>query len=94
MKKMFTLLMVLALVLCAATTVFADDITLDVIICQYGPNTNNWFERGGTGMDGSSFVEKFEAANPGIKLNLEVVAWADVHQVVDTRIANGNAPTF
>ena len=34
MKKMFTLLMVLALVLCAATTVFADDITLDVIICQ------------------------------------------------------------
>ena len=71
MKKMFTLLMVLALVLCAATTVFADDVTLDVIICQYGPNTTNWFERGGTGMDGSNFVEKFEAANPGVKLNLD-----------------------
>ncbi len=92
MKKLFSLFLVLALALCAVTTVFADDITLDVIICQYGTNTNNWFERGGTGMDGSNFVEKFEAANPGIKLNLEVVSWNDVHQVVDTRIANGNAP--
>ena len=66
------------------------DITLDVIICQYGPNTNDWFL--GTGMDGSNFVEKFEAANPGIKLNLDVVSWNDVYTEVDTRIANNNAP--
>ena len=63
---------------------------LDVIICQYGPNTNDWFL--GSGMDGSNFVEKFEAANPDVKLNLEVVSWNDVYTVVDTRIANGNAP--
>ena len=67
-----------------------DTVTLDVIICQYGPNTNDWFL--GKGMDGTNFVEKFEQANPGIKLNLEVVSWNDVYTVVDTRIANNNAP--
>ena len=68
----------------------ADEITLDVIICQYGPNTQDWFL--GTGMNGTNFVDKFEAENPGIKLNLEVVSWNDVYTVVDTRIASGQAP--
>ena len=67
-----------------------DDITLDVIICQYGPNTQEWFL--GKGMNGTNFVDKFEAENPGIKLNLEVVSWNDVYTVVDTRIAAGQAP--
>ncbi len=75
----------------AVTTVSADDpIELDVIICQYGPNTNEWFL--GSGMDGSNFVEKFEAENPDIKLNLDVVSWNDVYTEVDTRIANNDAP--
>ena len=69
-----------------------DGVTLDVIICQYGPNTNDWFLRGSTGMNGTSFVDKFEKENPDISLNLEVVSWNDVYTVVDTRIANGNAP--
>ncbi len=68
----------------------AEEITLDVIICQYGPNTQDWFL--GTGMDGTNFVDKFEAENPGIKLNLEVVSWNDVYTVVDTRIASDQAP--
>lgn len=68
----------------------ADEITLDVIICQYGPNTQDWFL--GTGMNGTNFVDKFEAENPGVKLNLEVVSWNDVYTVVDTRIASGQAP--
>ena len=68
----------------------ADEITLDVIICQYGPNTQDWFL--GTGMNGTNFVDKFEAENPGIKLNLEVVSWNDVYTVVDTRIASNQAP--
>lgn len=67
-----------------------DQVELDVIICQYGPNTNDWFL--GTGMDGSNFVDKFHEANPDVKLNLEVVSWNDVYTVVDTRIANNNAP--
>ena len=67
-----------------------DEIVLDVIICQYGPNTENWFH--GDGMDGTNFVDKFEAENPGIKLNLDVVSWNDVYTEVDTRIASGQTP--
>ena len=66
------------------------EVELDVIICQYGPNTNDWFL--GSGMDDSNFVEKFEAENPDIKLNLDVVSWNDVYTEVDTRIASDNAP--
>ena len=43
-------------------------------------------------MNGTNFVKKFEEANPGIKLNLEVVSWNDVNTVVSTRISNNNAP--
>ena len=68
----------------------ADEITLDVIICEYGTNTREWFL--GSGMDGTNFVDKFEKENPGIKLNLEVVSWNDVYTVVDTRIASNQAP--
>ena len=67
-----------------------EDIVLDVIICQYGPNTENWFH--GDGMNGTNFVDKFEAENPGIKLNLDVVSWNDVYTEVDTRIASGQTP--
>ena len=91
MKKIFALALVLCMVFSVcAVSASADDITLDVIICQYGPNTQEWFL--GKGMNGTNFVDKFEAENPGIKLNLEVVSWNDVYTVVDTRIAAGNAP--
>ena len=96
MKKALSVLMALAMTasLMAGTAVLThageEEITLDVIICQYGPNTNEWFL--GSGMDGTNFVEKFEAENPGIKLNLDVVSWNDVYTEVDTRIANNNAP--
>ena len=66
------------------------EVELDVIIAQYGPNTNEWFL--GSGMDGTNFVAKFEEENPDIKLNLDVVSWNDVYTEVDTRIANNNAP--
>ena len=91
MKKLLALLM--ALSLCLSFAAFAgaeEDITLDVIICQYGPNTENWFL--GTGMDGTNFVAKFEAENPGVKLNLDVVSWNDVYTEVSTRISNKKAP--
>ena len=102
MKKFLALLlalvMALSLVACGQKAAPAeegaeqagDEITLDVIICQYGPNTQDWFL--GTGMNGTNFVDKFEAENPGVKLNLEVVSWNDVYSVVDTRIASNQAP--
>ncbi len=91
MKKLLALVLAAMLALgCCAAFAEGDGITLDVIICQYGPNTNDWFL--GTGMNGTSFVEKFEAENPGIKLNLDVVSWNDVYTEVSTRISNNNAP--
>ena len=91
MKKIFAIALVLCMVFSfCAVSASADDITLDVIICQYGPNTQEWFL--GKGMNGTNFVEKFEAENPGIKLNLDVVSWNDVYTVVSTRIAAGQAP--
>lgn len=89
MKKILAMLLALTMVFSLGAMAFADgeDITLDVIICQYSPNTQDWFL--GTGMDGTNFVDKFEAENPGIKLNLEVVSWNDVYTVADTRIADG-----
>ena len=90
MKKFATLMLTLVMLISCAAIGMAEDITLDVIICQYGTQTNDWFT--GTGMNGTSFVKKFEEANPGIKLNLEVVSWNDVYTVVSTRISNNNAP--
>ena len=91
MKKFVALLLAVIMVLsfCACGKK-NEPYTLDVIIAQYGPNTQEWFL--GKGMDGSNFVEKFEAANPGIKLNLEVISWNDLKTVADTRIASGQAP--
>ncbi len=91
MKKIAALILAMLLAFgCCAAFAEGDEITLDVIICQYGPNTQDWFL--GTGMDGTNFVEKFEAENPGIKLNLDVVSWNDVYTEVSTRISNNNAP--
>ena len=91
MKKLLALILAMLLALgCCAALAEGEDITLDVIICQYGPNTQDWFL--GTGMDGTNFVDKFEAENPGIKLNLDVVSWNDVYTEVSTRISNKNAP--
>jgi multiple sugar transport system substrate-binding protein len=91
MKKFIALLLSLLITIsCIGFAAAEGDITLDVIICQYGNNTNNWFT--GTGIDGKNFVQLFEEANPSIKLNLEVVSWNDVYTVVSTRISNGNAP--
>ena len=62
MKKFATLMLALVMLISCAAIGMAEDITLDVIICQYGTQTNDWFT--GTGMNGISFVKKFEEANP------------------------------
>ena len=67
-----------------------EDVTLDVVICRHGPDTEEWFL--GSGMNGTSFVAKFEAENPGVKLRLEVISPDEAQHLVEERIAGGNAP--
>ncbi|MGM9585498.1 MAG: ABC transporter substrate-binding protein [Faecousia sp.] len=57
--------------------------TISVIAAQYGQNTADWWV---------GFEKDFEAANPSIDLVVDVVSWNDIYTVVNTRIANGEAP--
>jgi len=97
MKKLLALLlaltMIFALAACgtggtaaAPTAAPAQDITLDIIISQYSDNTQAWWAKDG------AYVKAFEAANPGIKLNVEVVSWNDLYTVVNTRIQTKQTP--
>ena len=100
MKKFFALLlaltMVLSLVACggsnnaaeettddAATGETAEKVTLDVIAAQYGTQTADWWK---------GFEADFEAAYGDIDLVVDVVSWNDIYTVVNTRVANGEAP--
>ena len=65
MKRKIALAMVLAMTATMAQPVLAadDKTTLDVIISQYGTQTQAWW---------TQFEKDFEAENPDINLNLEV----------------------
>ena len=58
-------------------------VTVTMIAAQYGPKTGDWWV---------DFEQKFEAANEGIDLVVDCVSWNDIYTVVNTRIANGQAP--
>ena len=60
-----------------------EKVALDVIAAQYGTQTAAWWE---------GFVADFEAAHENIDLTVNVVSWNDIYTVVNTRIANGQAP--
>ena len=87
MKKFLALLlavvMMLGLVACGNGGTEDEGITVNVIAAQYGTQTADWWK---------GFEEKFEAANEGIDLVVDVVSWNDIYTVVNTRIANNNAP--
>ena len=93
MKKIIALLLVLVMVLSLAACnkpaennndgEAAGKTTVTVIAAQYGSQTADWW---------SGFESKFEAANEGIDLVVDVVSWNDIYTVVNTRIGNGQAP--
>ena len=58
-------------------------VTVEVIAAQYGNETADWWK---------GFEADFEAANEGIDLVVDCVSWNDIYTVVNTRIANGQAP--
>ena len=84
MKRKIALAMVLAMTASMAQPVLAADskTTLDVIISQYGTQTQTWW---------TQFEKDFEAENPDIDLNVEIVSWNDIYTKVNTLVANNNA---
>lgn len=60
-----------------------EKVEINVVAAQYGPNTPDWWK---------NFVEEFNAANENINLTVECVSWNDIYTVVNTRIANNDAP--
>ena len=91
MKKVIALLlalvMVFGLVACGEKAPAADDAatgtTVTMIAAQYGTQTADWWK---------GFEANFEDANEGIDLVVDVVSWNDIYTVVNTRVANGEAP--
>ncbi|MBQ2782725.1 MAG: extracellular solute-binding protein [Oscillospiraceae bacterium] len=91
MKKVIALLlalvMVFGLVACGDKAPAADEgtegVTLNVIAAEYGTETKAWW---------TGFEADFEAANEGIDLVVDVISWNDIKTVVNTRIANDDAP--
>ena len=84
MKKIICLLLALVMVLgLAACGGGSKGTTVTMIAAQYGPKTADWW---------AEFEKKFEADNKGIDLVVDCVSWNDIYTVVNTRIANGQAP--
>ena len=106
MKKIISLLLVLAmaltLVACGAkeaapaateapkaeapaaeAPAATEKVEVTMIAAQYGNETADWW---------ANFVKEFNTANPTINLTVDVVSWNDIYTVVNTRVANGQAP--
>ena len=63
--------------------VAAEKTQITVIAAQYGQLTADWWV---------GFEADFEAANETIDLVVDVVSWNDIYTVVNTRLANNDAP--
>ena len=76
---------VLSLPLGAASLAAADDLsgTLSFMVAEYSAKTAPFWQ---------DQVKEFEAAHPGVKVNLEVVGWQQMHDTTAQRIAAGNLP--
>ncbi len=66
-----------------ASVAFAADAVVDFTVAEYSSKTGPFFEQ---------VARDFEAANPGIKINVEVVPWDTLLQRLTTDIAGGSAP--
>ena len=86
MKKLFALMLALIMVFALAAPVAsaADDTTLTLWTYPIG----GW----GTPDVVAEMIAGFEAANPGIKVNVEYLAYADGDDKVNTALEGGNAP--
>lgn len=60
-----------------------DKTAIKVIAAEYGQNTKQWW---------ADFVTEFNGSHDNIDLTVEVVSWNDIYTVVNTRVANNDAP--
>ena len=56
---------------------------IKVIAAEYGQNTKQWW---------ADFVSEFNGSHDDIELTVEAVSWNDIYTVVNTRVANNDAP--
>lgn len=67
----------------AAPAASGDKTVVTAITAQYGQKTAEWW---------AGFEKDFEAAHEDIDLVVDCVSWNDIYTIVNTRIANGEAP--
>lgn len=95
MKKLFGC--VLAFALLASCGVFAMGGSDNKAAASKGPVTITWWEFpnfGGEGDFERSLIAAFEAKNPGIKVNFEMISFQDGPAKITTAIASNTAPDF
>ena len=67
----------------AAVPSQAADVTLKLVMASYTDDMVNYYD---------GLAQDFENANPGIKVDVDVVAWPEIGQKVKTLIASGQSP--
>ncbi len=60
-----------------------DKITVTMLTAQYGKQTAQWW---------ADFASKFNSEHDDIEVVVDCVSWNDIYTVVNTRVANGEAP--
>ncbi|MFD0570759.1 hypothetical protein ACFQ0T_18065 [Kitasatospora gansuensis] len=63
------------------------DVTLRLVVADYGDSPAN-----SSNLYWNDLVKRFEQANPGIKIALEVVIWDDIDKRVAELIKSGKIP--
>jgi multiple sugar transport system substrate-binding protein len=66
-----------------SSTATVEKTEITVIAAEYGLQTAEWW---------ANFEKDFEKAYDNIDLTVDVVSWNDIYTIVNTRIANGEAP--
>ena len=60
-----------------------EKVTVTMLTAQYGKQTAQWW---------ADFAEKFNSEHEDIEVVVDCVSWNDIYTVVNTRVANGEAP--
>lgn len=83
MKKILAILLVLCSLISAVGIAEADPIELKLIIGLYSTNTEPYL---------LEVIDKFEAANPGVKVTLEVLGWDVKSERINALVGSDVAP--